>query len=781
MRKKVESRMNGRDHAAHVMEQLEPRALFSAPYDFAGVGIRFDAGPAVFLVEGEIAADGSMTGSMRTSTLAGGPVDSDLDWTRYVRGDRAALTFETRDGFVPYAQQWGTQFIREERWNYGAFSGLDANGMLRDFAVLSETYTPEDLRNSLLDQMQLQMTRLTAEGTETFSLTIMFDFAQAQVNEFTFVYHLPGGDVTATKQVQSVDGGRITMATGEVLILTGFRDGAFLADFDASDGIMGVAAGRMRMGYDFLNGRYTGAILTTGPESRSFFGVPDEDAGADGTAAANVVIEFQYNSRDPDDAGANVFFVYERGAWEAGMRTPVNTGTWVTVDEGFSFPSLRSTRIEMTDAEGRVVTARVGQTFTMWFDDLEASGGAHEELIGALEKQEFRFGNHVELLAETDADGHPIAYLELGQIAGQGDEGIFALDLVEEVGGEAVVGKLYVWSALASGGAYFIAGLSAEGDVQVWRWSSEVGWTYRNLTDTIEGAVPIASHFAGSWFETGLLYTAAKHEQALVGFDAEGNFVAYRQATGELLLESWEFYDAGEQGLGGEDTLPEIVTEFTGYGTGWNGHNFAGLDAAGQVWVVWWAPGLEQWQAQNLSAFAGIETLTGNLASLRTGWDTLHIVGTSAIDGHVIVAWWAPGFVQWEATDLTDVVGGPVLEAGTLTAHFSFGIETESILETINIVGKDLSGHTRIYWWAAYAGWHVAYLATASSPAPDVPWQFTSSAWLTSFTPGYSWAHSQSLLGRSKDGHLVRLVWRQTDADAWLFEDVSDIALSYFV
>src|SRR5206468_7080033 len=92
------------------LEPLEPRALLAAPYDFAAVGIRFDAGPAVFLTEGTIAADSTITGSTNVATLAGGPTSTPIDWIRYNRAPRGGFTFTTRDGFTPYGAQTGTQF-----------------------------------------------------------------------------------------------------------------------------------------------------------------------------------------------------------------------------------------------------------------------------------------------------------------------------------------------------------------------------------------------------------------------------------------------------------------------------------------------------------------------------------------------------------------------------------------------------------------------------------------------------------------------------------------------
>jgi hypothetical protein len=768
MRTNVTRPARGHDVGVDLVESLERRMLMAAPHEFAGVGLRLDGGPAVFLVHGEIAGDDTMTGAMRSGSLGAGVTDAGLDWTRYVRGERGSFTFETRLGFTAYDQQSGSQFVREDRWSLGSFVGSDLAGNVRDWAVLSEVVTLDaDLRNSIQPVFQMQMTHLTVSGTETFTLTVLTHPENPDDDTFTFIYALPGGDVTATKHVQSIDGSRITFATGEVMYLTGgHREGVLLADFDDTDGVMGIASGRQTDGTangTIVNGRYGGAVLTPGPESRAFFGVTGS------VEAADVIVDFQWHG----DLLPGTFTVYDRAAFLQGDRTALNSGTWV-IQLVVSSPSYYF--VQLNDEAGRVVTAQGGPTRALWFGELNTPTDGHEELAGVVESQEFRAGDIQEVLAERDADGHAIAYVQMGTLGNpEAEEGIFSVDLVDEVGGEAVTGKLSVW--WSQNGAIFIAGLSGGGDVQVWRWDGvQVGWRYQNLTDTVAGAVPIASHFAGSWYETGRVGSSALGGgalQALAGYDADGNFVAYRQVSASDEENIWEFDDTGVDGISG-GPVPASVTEFTGYATNWNGHNFVGLDDHGQVWAVWWAPGLSQWQVTNLSAAYGIEELAGNIATMRTEWDTLHVIGTSAADGHLIVAWWAPGFSSWLSNDLTEEINGPVLQAGTLAAHFSFD------LLTINFAGKDLAGNTRVYWWAPYTTWHAGFLAGAPQQTPDTPWQFTSAWWLVNSTPEFTRGHSQSLLGRESNGHLVRLVWSDTRADAWLYEDVSAVALSYF-
>lgn len=99
----------------------------------------------------------------------------------------------------------------------------------------------------------------------------------------------------------------------------------------------------------------------------------------------------------------------------------------------------------------------------------------------------------------------------------------------------------------------------------------------------------------------------------------------------------------------------------------------------------------------------------------------------------------------------------------------------------LNIVGRDLDWNTRVYWCAPYTTWHAGWLATAQAQTPATTWRFTSAWWLTGLGEPNRIGHSQSLLSRDSNGHLVRLVWNDTRADEWLFEDVTAVALSYFI
>src|SRR5688500_4081990 len=92
--------------ASSLLELLEPRLVFAAPFDFVAAGLRFDNGPQVFFTEGVIEADDSITGDTTLADHAGATTMSPIDWTSYIRGDGGSFTFGTRNGFTPYATQF---------------------------------------------------------------------------------------------------------------------------------------------------------------------------------------------------------------------------------------------------------------------------------------------------------------------------------------------------------------------------------------------------------------------------------------------------------------------------------------------------------------------------------------------------------------------------------------------------------------------------------------------------------------------------------------------------
>lgn len=785
-------RLIGRDSG--VFEALEARSLFSAPYEFTGIGVRYDATPSLFFAQGVIDANDDISGTMQFATLAGGgSAPQPLDWTHYTRGTGAEVggfSFGTRDGFTPYASQTGTRFIGEERRDLGSFVGRGSDGQVRDFATLMQP----DGQIADLDAfgivlvwgIEMQMTRLTESGElEVFSLRVMptLTGGQGPATDLVFSYELASGTVTAIRHVTGFVDGVATLDGGERLIINASRD-VLLTDFDSTDGIVGIASGFMNAGLSnphTQNGVYRAAIVVTGPESAAFFGVDPGSLGADGTAIANVVIRLQRLSRS---STVNPFQLYRQDEYDAGVRNPVNSGTWqvntVPPDREFGQPRYR---LQLTGQDGSSAfawysTHGIGVGRSLHFSQVNTPTDGHEELSGAASGSSAIFGrSSTEYLAGTDA-GRPLAYLDVRPNDARLTTSLYSVDLIDEAGGEAVVGDVVTWTSLNS--LHFWAGLSAGGEVQVWSFVPDLGFTYLNLTQLLPDAAPIVGSLAFTTYATTERPPSVWEDQVLAGLDADGHFVVYKQLIGDFSfndpLQTWSFTDTAILGLGDEGTLPAFVGDLVGWRSGWDATHFAGVDASGQLWAVWTAPGLTRWQVSDISASAGMDAanLVGNVSVVRTTWDTFHLNGTDE-QGNVISTWWAPGFDRWLVEDLTDLLGGPTLTPGSITSNLSHG------LETINIVGAGADGQALAYWWTSSTGWNIATLSADVSPSeiPLQPWRIVGASWFTSV--GANVAHSQSLLGHDADGHLVRLHWRSHAEDRWELQDVFAVSLPYFL
>ncbi len=779
------------DHDSAAFESLESRSLLSAPFEFAAVGIRYDAGSALFFTQGTIAADDTITGTTQLASIAGAGAEQSIDWTRYNRGEgdaRATFSFDTRDGFGSYASQSGTRFLRDERRDLGTFIGRDMSGAVRDFAVLLQKddfiVTNNDVRQALGDGLQLQMMRLTDAGAiETFTLNVMvaLDVPFGGAGEFTFSYEFASGTVTAMRRSVSFENGVLTLDGGERIVFNGSRDSVLLTDFDNTDGILGVASGRVRIGSAQQNGFYRAAVVINGPQSAAFFGVDPMTLGPNGTVA-DIVIELHTISLDTRIGPTNEFRIYRASDFDAGMRSPLTSGYWIERREFVPAGGLISTRLQLyLSEEGEVfnentfVFVRGGGGRSIHFDELRTSLDAHEELFG-VGSTSYVNGNQIaEFQAHVDPDGRPFAHIDVRFNADLTVPSIYVVDLIDEVGGEAVVGDLVSWAS--EQGGHFWAGLSASGEVQVWQFSA-IGFTYRNLTQTAQFARPIVGQLAYTSYNTDSLASDLWKNQTLGGFDADGNFIVYQQLNGfvDNTVMNWLFSDVSDAGVG---VPPEFVSDLVGWSSGWGAIHFAGLDADGEIWAMWWSPILTQWQVTNITGTVPggqAAPLVVNLSVVRTPWDTFHINGTDA-SGNVTSTWWAPGFSAWRVEYLSVQFGGPALTPGSITSNFS------PLLNTFNIVGRGVNDRPIAYWWTPEFRWQIDPLGAgiAQQFIPIQPWVITSSSVYINLGPDEPFAHSQSLLGRNSDGRLVRLLWRSDGVDAWNFQDITNISQPYFL
>jgi len=767
---------HSRSTSSNIFEHLEPRSLFSAPYSFSAVGIRYDDGPSVYVAHGVIDGSDDVTGTMRFATLAGQGADQPIDWSHYNRGDHGSFTFDTRDGFTPYDSQTGTRFLSDERRELGAFDGRDADGDTRDMAVLAQRYIPdggtEILRYGFGDSFQVQMLRLTESGAvEAFSLDVFIQLPDEAADplQYTFVYHLSTGDVTSVKHSSTFSDGVLTLDSGETIVYNGYRGNIILADLNAEDGVVGVGSGRVVINASAAPGVFRGSVVVTGPFSAARFGLPPSELGPDGTAVVNFVLALEpaFTSADPDSRS---FSLYRRDDYDAGGRTPLFSGTWVVSRVEFGTTTVETLFLSDTDGEVLVLHPRGG---ALTFDELRLPVDGSEELFGAASVSTSVVGSYVEYLANVDQNGRPQVRIDIRPPGDSNDQTFYSVDLIDEAGGSPVVGELVSWSFSPSGHSF--AGLSASGELQLWRFDYFLGWTYSNLTQQL-GARPIVGDLFSTKYNTGDSIVVGYPNQFLAGFDADGALMVFREVDPSRLYPPlpWSFIDTAAEGFEGGAELPAFVGGLSGWGSSWGAGHFAGVDSAGDLWSVWWAPGQQRWNVTNLTDETGAPPLAAAPSVTRTAWDTFHIAGVDA-QGNLVITWWAPELPSWRSVDMTSLLNGPTLDAASITAGFS------GPLSTLNFVGMDHDGQAVDYWWTPDLGWRVNSLSDGVDPSlvPLTPWRMTSASSLR-FSSDYNYAYSQSLLGRNAHGDLVRLTWISSGPDAWVFQNITETLSSPF-
>jgi len=168
----------------------------------------------------------------------------------------------------------------------------------------------------------------------------------------------------------------------------------------------------------------------------------------------------------------------------------------------------------------------------------------------------------------------------------------------------------------------------------LWLLSGRVSlgtWSAVNLTALINapGLTGDLTSYQPSW--------GAIH---LAGLDARGHAINYWIVPGSAETPTWQFSDLTELFDG-----PLLVGNLTGYVAGWDGLNLAGINAQNELIVYWWAPGLVDWQTINMTTTFEGPKLFGQLDAYVTPWGGLNVAGVDA-EGDTFTYWWAPGLVD---------------------------------------------------------------------------------------------------------------------------------------
>lgn len=200
----------------------------------------------------------------------------------------------------------------------------------------------------------------------------------------------------------------------------------------------------------------------------------------------------------------------------------------------------------------------------------------------------------------------------------------------------------------------------------------------------------------------------------IAGLDGRGHAINYWFAPGQT---TWQFSDLTDLFSG-----PLMNGGLTGYVTGWDGLNLAGLNNAGEVIVYWWAPGLSNWETLNMTTLFSGPALSGQLDAYVTPWGGLNIAGITS-GGEVYTYWWAPGLGgEWQIANITDAAGGPAVASGVEVA-----VSDDGGLNIFSLT-SDSKVHV-LRWTPAVPTWtHTDMTAAAGLPAATLSMPLGSAA-----------------------------------------------------
>lgn len=320
----------------------------------------------------------------------------------------------------------------------------------------------------------------------------------------------------------------------------------------------------------------------------------------------------------------------------------------------------------------------------------------------------------------------------------------------------------HTWVAPADGKSY-VAVASPEGLFVV--DSSATTPTVRNVTAEALAASPDASAITGA----STVFTSGPDGIVnIVGVNATGDLVRYFQTGGVSGGQAvWAFMNITTTQLTPNGiATPVFASNLVSYVSDWGGLNVAGLNAAGQVNTVWWAPGVPHWWANNISLESGTPPymVEVGLTAYQTPWGGLNLAGMDE-QGDVIVQWWAPDFgaAPWATTNLTESFGGTPLDAVGLT---SFVLPWGAL----NIAGVTPDGDLVNYWWVpGFDQWVISSIRDATAePNPE---RLTGAMAAVGAPNGVA-----SIIGESASGDIVRYMWQPGNGATWHSENVTGIA-----
>ncbi len=699
---------------------LEPRQLMA---NFASVGIEFaptdtNLNAAMYAVEGAFTSGGAASGDMYFATVNGRQKVTGLPYSsitkladgRYQRSPNRGYRGEP-------IESNGAQFLTADRFAAGWWFGQYSSNS-NDVEFIVERATNATL-SDLAGSWRFGMITANTNTGHYINGTGVLTFSSALAS-----WTVADGDIPYnTSLIATTDSdGRFVSSAKEYFYLSADKKTLLFVDMNRADGIIYVgAAVRIDTSVNSQTMSGKGYLLAW---------LWSQTNGANFSTQASARQTYLDLESDGD------YKIYDLDLWDDGKRdTYLEKGFWSVSNGILTLDQDKSedyTKFVISNGGANVLLITEGPT-----NDPDATMGFGTRAV--VTPPPPTSPQHYLTVSALDSGGRPVVY-ELGV------DGVWRVtDLLTKPGGPQLLSTPVSWLDQKDFKLY-AAGISDIGLI-IYTQGYDGTWTFRNVSVENTGS---------QFIKSALQVMVAPDKLATItGLDATGNVLRYYQdgtKVGSTSDYTFKFAnistgDLASQGL----TTPAFSGKLVSYATSWGGLNIAGLDSNGDIWSVWWAPGLAKWTVSNLTTITGATKLTGGLTVYLTSWSGINIAGLDA-DGHLQVTWWVPSFGgDWEQSDLSSMTtGGTAVKfrASTVTSYVSSW-------DGLNIAGiDDNTGKLTVFWWSPARvndGWAITNLSdTVPGGSPAIVRDTTGSAGLDG---------SLNVFGYTSTNQFVRYFW----------------------
>ena len=726
------------------LEQLEARVLLTG---VAAIGFDTTLFGVItaFVIEADVDdATGAVTGDPRFADVTGlGPPASPF-WGTFTDSANGGFVASYLSPHTGFDNEWGARFFDSDGYTAGWYTGYDDGSPPTAFGF------------SMLVERPSDATITDIQGAWVYSL-FQFDGLSLTGRDYAGAFTVGGSSFTVV--ATSITGAPPVIASHQ--IIASDAEGEYETNnglhmfLSADKSLMLVVDARSGDGRQSIGVAYRADVAASVTSVAGDFRTTTVTDAFATQQGVEPIDESLLRLRDD-----GTFAFLDLTDYDAGVITETDTGTYtiaggvITLDA----PGVGTVSFTITDNGRNLIPTRLD--------------------IGALSNPVNMFGLATRIPGTGPVDS-TILDVALPHRASDGTPQVFErrtdgswvkVDLLAITGNNVIdaskVTQVESFTDRVSG--RLVVAVVADSDLWVFTRTGAGFWSSRNLSDQLN-AQPITSNITFVQDLGTDLDASTDDRTTIAAIDAFGDLVFFNQtgATDGFGDPVFSYTNLSDSVLGpGGYATPFFADDIVSYTQSWNGRNVAGLDASGDIWSIWTAPGLGgAWRVSNLSQITGAPPLAGGLAPYVQPWGGTNLAALN-IAGEVLVTWWAPGLGgTWYTNNFTTQFNGPNFAAGSTTSWvFSWGGS--------NIGGLDEStGEVVFFWWAPFQNpdtWRVARLTEPLPPSLPRP-----VGAMRSFVTDDDQAN---VYGSGAGNELIRLSWEPGDTN-WTIENISSLAM----